>query len=75
MGRIKFCYAKNPDAKGVVTMKFVVNPDGSVSDIAMVIMIGNSEIEDCLKRRVAVMRFPPCPGAAKTITFPFRFNQ
>jgi hypothetical protein len=76
MGRIKFCYAQNPDAKGVVTMKFVVNPDGSVSDIAMAeSTIGNPEIEECLKRRVSVMRFPTFLGSAKTITFPFRFNQ
>jgi TonB family protein len=76
MGRVKFCFAKNPEAKGVAKVRFVVNPDGSVSDVSMAeSTIGNADIEQCLVRRVAVMRFPAFEGAAKTVTFPFRFNE
>ncbi len=76
MGRVKFCFAKNPDSKGVVTVRFKINPDGSVSDAAVAeSSIGNAEIEQCLMRRVSLMRFQPFEGAAKTITLPFRFNE
>jgi hypothetical protein len=76
MGRVKFCFAKNPEAKGVATVRFVVNPDGKVSDVAMAeTTIGNADIEQCLLRRVALMQFQSFEGAPKTVTFPFRFNQ
>jgi len=76
MGRVNFCFAKNPDAKGVASIRFSINPDGSVSNVALPdSTLGNSEIEQCLLRRVALMRFPTFAGAPRTVVVPFRFNQ
>lgn len=76
MGRVKFCFAKNPDAKGEVKVRFVINPSGAVTNAALVASsIGSAEIEQCLIRRVMMMNFPAFEGAPKTVTFPFRFQQ
>lgn len=76
MGRVKFCFAKNPDAKGEVKMRFVVNPSGAVTNAVVAgSSIGNAEIEQCLVRRVMMMNFPAFEGSPKTVTFPFRFNE
>jgi len=73
--RVRFCFAQNPEAKGVVALKFAVNPDGSASNVAIAnSTIGNADIEQCLVRRVSVMRFPRFAGDAKNVTFPFRLE-
>jgi TonB family protein len=76
MGRVRFCSAANPDAKGLVALSFMVNPDGSVSNVAIArSTMGDEGIEQCLVRRVSVMRFPQFAGAAKNVTFPFTFGS
>ncbi len=75
-GRVKFCFAKKPDAAGVATIRFVVHPDGGVTDVNLAqSTLGSADIEQCLLRHVSVMRFPAFDGAAKTITVPFRMDQ
>jgi serine/threonine protein kinase len=76
MGRVKFCFAKSPDAKGTVKVSFVINPSGTVSGAHVASTnMGNAAIEQCLVRRVSVMKFPTFAGAPKNVTFPFRFNE
>lgn len=76
MGRVKFCFAKSPDAAGVVKVSFVINPNGQVSGARVASSsMGNADVEQCLVRRVAVMKFPAFSGSSKNVTFPFRFNQ
>lgn len=75
MGRIKFCFAKNPEASGVVKIRFVISPSGQVTSANVAgSTLANPEIESCLVRRVMVMHFPAFEGSPKTVTFPFRFN-
>jgi len=76
MGRVKFCFAKNPDASGVVKVKFVIAPAGNVASAAIASStLGNAEIEQCLLRRVMLMRFPAFEGSSKTVTFPFNISK
>jgi len=76
MGRVKFCFAKNPDASGVVKVKFVIAPAGNVASAAITSStLGNAEIEQCLVRRVMLMRFPAFEGSSKTVTFPFNISK
>ena len=75
MGRVRFCFAKNPNASGVVRIRFVIAPSGEVTSANVAnSTLGNAEIEQCLVRRVLMMRFPAFEGSPKTVTFPFRFN-
>lgn len=76
MGRVRFCMAKNPNATGVVKIRFVINPSGKVTSASVASStLGIPEIEQCLVRRVLLMKFPAFEGSAKTVTFPFRLGQ
>lgn len=76
MGRVQFCFAKNPEASGEVKLRFVINPTGKVSDAGVASStLSNAEIEQCLVRRVSLMEFPAFQGSPKNVTYPFRFNQ
>lgn len=76
MGRVKFCFAKSPNVSGVVKVRFIIAPAGNVSSASIAgSTLGNAEIEQCLLRRVMLMRFPAFEGSPKTVTFPFRLNQ
>jgi hypothetical protein len=76
LGRVKFCFAQQPDAAGVATIQFVANPEGgAVTDVRLMqSTIGSADVEQCLLRHVSAFRFPSFEGAAKTITVPFRMN-
>jgi hypothetical protein len=76
MGRVKFCYANNPQADGAVIVRFLVHPNGSVTQVSAVASsIHDEVIENCLVRRVSVMQFPAFEGDAKQVKFPFRYVQ
>ncbi len=76
MGRVRFCFARSPNASGVVTVRFVIEPTGEVTSAGVTnSTLANPEVEQCLVRRVLLMRFPAFEGSAKTVTFPFRLGQ
>lgn len=76
MGRIRLCFAQSPDSEGVVKIRFVIDPTGIVSDVRVAkTTLNNAAVEDCLRRRVSLMRFPKFQGAPKTIVFPFTYKK
>ncbi|MDP8223239.1 MAG: TonB family protein [Candidatus Lernaella stagnicola] len=76
MGRVKFCFAKNPEASGTVKVGFTINPDGSVTGTHVASSsMSNAAVEQCLVRRVSFMRFPASSGSSKKVTFPFTFKK
>jgi len=76
MGRIRLCFATSPDSEGVVKIQFVIDPSGIVSNVRVAkTTLNNAAVEDCLKRRVSLMRFPKFSGTPKTIVFPFTYKK
>ncbi len=77
MGRVRFCFAKMAEGtSGEAKIRFVISPTGEVTSATVASStLGNADVEQCLIRRVMLMRFPAFEGSPKTVTFPFRFNQ
>jgi hypothetical protein len=74
---LRACYDKvqpNPKVERTVTMKFTVEPDGSVSEAADA---GNAlqdkDVVACLVALIRVLRFPPSDQGKTTAVYPFHF--
>ncbi|NMO20000.1 TonB family protein [Pyxidicoccus fallax] len=76
---IRGCYEKRletrPELHGVVTVKFTIVSDGTVSEAAVTKTTApDAELEDCLVTRVKTWAFPR-PGDGKVvISYPFTFE-
>jgi hypothetical protein len=81
ISQIRFCYNRglrnNPQLSGKVTSAFTIQGDGGVklsriqgSTIAV------SEVEDCIKNKIASWKFPqPRGGGEVVVSYPFLFKS
>jgi outer membrane biosynthesis protein TonB len=79
-GRISYCFTRgleeNPAMSGVSLIQFTIEPDGSVSGASVASSsLESSTADECLRRRVLRLRFPPFTGSSKTVKFPFKYTQ
>ena len=79
MAPIRFCHERRaetrPGLSGRVSVRFVVAADGSVASAEVASStLGDAEVEDCVRRAVTRVSFPPPRGGAPvTVTYPFTF--
>ncbi len=68
---------KKPDLKGRITMKWRILSSGNVGDVSVSNNeMGNSEVANCLKGRIAGWKFPaPKGGGAVDVAYPFNFDS
>ncbi len=78
-GRFRLCYEKglgaNPNLEGRVSVRFVINRDGSVSNVSN----GGSSIPDsgvvnCVVRAFYGLSFPKPEGGIVTVVYPIMFS-
>jgi hypothetical protein len=78
-GEFRSCYeqalTKNPKLAGTVSVKYVINPDGTVRDAAD----GGSEmadqgVVDCVIKGFAALTYPPPQGGYVTVVYPVHFT-
>ena len=80
LSQIRYCYNKglrsNPSLQGKVTSAFTIGPDGQVKvSRVMGSTLASSEVEDCIKSRIALWKFPnPRGGAEVAVNYPFLFK-
>lgn len=78
---IRTCYERAlehvPELWGKVTVRFIINPDGSASAPSIVeSTVGNRELEQCLFGKLVTWRFPRVAnGVSVVVTYPFLFKQ
>jgi TonB family protein len=78
---IRTCYERAlehvPQLWGKVTVRFVINPDGSATAPSTVeSTVGNRELEQCIFRKLVTWRFPrTANGIPVVVTYPFLFKQ
>jgi outer membrane biosynthesis protein TonB len=78
MGAFRACYemalAKDPEAKGGVTMAFAISPGGSVASASVASSsLGNARVEGCMLRTFNRLKFPVADKATNSV-FPFVFK-
>ena len=78
-GAFQACYelalAKDPDAKGGVTIAFSVTPGGSVASASVATSsLGNPRVEGCMLRQFNRLKFPTADKATGA-SFPFMFKK
>ncbi len=77
MARIHVCYERavsmNRAPKGTVSVKFVVEPNGSVSSAAVACGKKNHALRRCMERRIKSWKFPKA-DAPTTVDYPFVFD-
>ena len=78
-GAYRACYerelTRRPDLEGRIEMRFTIEPDGSVSGIAVTgNTLGVKGIEECLVRQVSGLKFPKPDGGVCVIRWPFKFQ-
>ncbi len=78
--RFRYCYEKelikNPNLQGKVYVKFIIEPNGRVfkSHVSRT-TINNDRLEECLVRRIRLLRFPPPKGGGIVeVNYPFIFK-
>jgi hypothetical protein len=78
-GRFRLCYEKglasNSELRGRVTVKFVIDTDGTVAKVAD----GGSDLPDpnvvsCVVKGFGALRFPPPNGGPVTVVYPIMFD-
>jgi hypothetical protein len=79
MGAFQACYeialAKDPGAKGGVTVSFSVSPGGDVASAAIgTSSLGNPRVEGCMLRTFNRLKFPTADKATNA-SFPFVFKN
>jgi TonB family protein len=80
MSRIRRCYEQalrgEPDLRGMVLVRFTIEPSGAVSEAAIdVDAIGAPEVGPCIARAVSSLRFAPGPpDGPVTVRYPFIFR-
>jgi hypothetical protein len=76
-GCVSEMFTRNPGAKGEMSMKFEITPDGKVNRFA----IGRDDVKDpafsdCLKQRAVQWQFPPPPsGKMELFEYPFKVKN
>jgi hypothetical protein len=78
-GAFQACYelalAKDPDAKGGVTVAFSVSPGGSVASASVASSsLGNARVEGCMLRQFNRLKFPVADKPTNA-SFPFLFKK
>ena len=76
---IKRCYDKalisNPQLKGKMSIKIVINKDGRVDKTEIVDdTLRDAEVAKCVKGVIGRLRFPKPADGTATVTFPFAFD-
>lgn len=80
LSQIRYCYNRglrnNPGLNGKVTSDFTIAADGSVRiSRIMASTLGTTEVEDCIKSRIASWKFPqPRGGGDVVVKYPFLFK-
>ncbi len=80
LGQIRYCYERqlssNKDLYGKVQVRFVISPDGAVSDPMIDnTTMKNAMVEGCILRRLAGWKFPlPKGGTMVKVSYPFLFK-
>jgi hypothetical protein len=77
-GRFRVCYADalrtNPSLEGRVTVKFVVDHDGSVASASDAGSDMTHEVTECVVRHFADLSFPEPAGGIVTVVYPLVFS-
>ena len=76
--QFKFCYEsalmKNPNLKGAVRVKFVIDRNGDVSSaVDAGSDIGDASVVSCVVARFRTMKFPAPESGIVTVTYPIQF--
>ena len=80
-GQVRYCYeralAQEPTLEGMVRVRFVIAPDGSVTSASVTSStMGKPDMEECVLQRIRALTFPPPDnGADVTVNYPFRFQH
>ena len=78
--QLRYCYeselVRNPDMSGKVTIKWVIGPQGTVTQVnTLASTLGNKRVESCINARVKSWNFPPPKdGGIAIVTYPFVFR-
>lgn len=69
------CYerglGRNPELRGSVTVRFVIEPDGSVKEATLdVATIPDEKVVECVRSTYLKMTFPVPDGGAVTVVYP-----
>ncbi len=79
-GDIRECYDRvlehAPHLRGKVTVRFIINADGSVREpSAIQNTVGDEGLAQCIASKMTAWRFPPVAyGGAVVVTYPFLFK-
>lgn len=78
MASIRYCYDRqlttNPGLEGRISVRLVIALDGTVSSASIASStLGNSTVEECVRRAVTRVRFPQPRGGVVIVTYPFTF--
>jgi outer membrane biosynthesis protein TonB len=79
MGAIKACYERalkrNPGLAGKIAIRWTITGAGTVTGVDVdQDSMGDSEVTNCMKSRIATWRFPAPSGGAVEVSFPFVFQ-
>lgn len=74
----RYCYerglGRNPTLAGRVVVTFTIANNGTVvASRKVASSLGDAEVEQCVARRMAQVRFPSFPGGKAVVTYPFQF--
>ncbi len=72
-GRAKSCYSQE-EFSGMVTVKYAVKPDGSLSNVNATGSHAGSKTGKCVAKAVKKARFPAYSGSPMTFTYPFMLS-
>jgi Ca-activated chloride channel family protein len=78
-GSFRMCYENElrarPDLNGVVTVRFMIRPDGTATPATVLSNTANSKsLGACVARRFASLRFPDPEAGEVTVTYPISFT-
>ena len=77
-GRFRLCYENglrnNPKLQGRVSVRFVINRDGSVSNVAGGGDIPDAGVISCVTRAFYGLSFPEPEGGIVTVSYPIAFT-
>ncbi|MBS1960891.1 MAG: AgmX/PglI C-terminal domain-containing protein [Bdellovibrionales bacterium] len=73
-GKAEHARTKKP-VKGTLTIRYVVNGDGKLSESGIVHNTTNSRaLAECVMKALEKVKFPATFGAPLTSSYPFKFN-
>ena len=78
-GRFRQCYElgleRNPSLEGRIRIRFVIDREGSVTNVANAGGdLPDAEVVECMKRVFRRLSFPQPDGAIVTVVYPFTFS-